>query len=176
MAVARRGKTAKPAVKADKADKANKAEKIGKTRVLVVEARFYDDISEALLKGASAVLNEAGASFDVLTVRGALEIPTTIAFAVDAAQRKKKPYDAAVALGCVIQGDTFHFDIVAMQSARALIDLSVAQHFPIGNGILTVDNEAQAWARATFGEGNKGGEAARAALALVQLKRRVAKA
>jgi 6,7-dimethyl-8-ribityllumazine synthase len=173
MAVARRGKTAKPAVKADKA---NKAEKIGKTRVLIVEARFYDDISEALLKGATAVLNEAGASFDVLTVRGALEIPTTIAFAVDAAQRKKKPYDAAVALGCVIQGDTFHFDIVAMQSARALIDLSVAQHFPIGNGILTVDNEAQAWARATFGEGNKGGEAARAALALVQLKRRVAKA
>ena len=113
--------------------------------------------------------------FDILTVPGALEIPTTIAFAADAAKRKKRPYDGAVALGCVIQGDTFHFDIVSMQSARALIDLSVAQQFPIGNGILTVDTESQAWARANLGEGNKGGEAARAALALVQLKRRVAK-
>jgi 6,7-dimethyl-8-ribityllumazine synthase len=166
MAVARRGKMAKSSAK---------AEKLGKTRILVVEARFYHDLSEALLKGATGVLAEAGATFDVLTVPGALEIPTTIAFAVDAAKRKKKPYDGAVALGCVIQGDTFHFDIVAMQSARALMDLSVAQQLPIGNGILTVDNEAQAWARATFGEGNKGGEAARAALALVQLRRQVAK-
>jgi 6,7-dimethyl-8-ribityllumazine synthase len=108
-------------------------------------------------------------------VPGALEIAPTIAFAAEAAKRKKKPYDGAVALGCVIQGETFHFDIVAMQSARALMDLSVAQHFPIGNGILTVDNEAQAWVRAAFGEGNKGGEAARAALALIQLKRNLAK-
>lgn len=166
MAVARRAKAAKAS---------GKAEKLGKTRILIVEARFYNDISEALLKGATAVLEEAGATFDVLTVPGALEIPTTIAFAAEAAKRKKKPYDGAVALGCVIQGDTFHFDIVAMQSARALIDLSVAQHFPIGNGILTVDNEAQAWARATFGEGNKGGEAGRAALALVLLKRSLGK-
>jgi 6,7-dimethyl-8-ribityllumazine synthase len=172
MAVARRGKTAKSGSKADKPEKSTK---LGKTRILIVEARFYNDISEALLKGATGVLNEAGATFDVLTVPGSLEIPTTIAFAVEAAKRNKKPYDGAVALGCVIQGDTFHFDIVAMQSARALIDLSVAQQFPIGNGILTVDNEGQAWARATFGEGNKGGEAARAALTLVQLKRQVAK-
>lgn len=166
MAQARRGKVVKSAAKADK---------LGKTRILVVEARFYKDISEALLKGASSVLTEAGATFDVLTVPGSLEIPTTIAFAVDAAKRKKKPYDGAVALGCVIQGDTFHFDIVAMQSARALMDLSVAQQLPIGNGILTVDTESQAWARASFNEGNKGGEAARAALVLVQLKRQAAK-
>jgi 6,7-dimethyl-8-ribityllumazine synthase len=170
MAVARRGKIAKPSVKAGA-----KPDKLGKTRILVVEARFYNDISEALLKGASEVLKQAGASFDVLTVPGSLEIPTTIAFAVEAAKRNKKPYDGAVALGCVIQGDTFHFDIVAMQSARAVIDLSVALQLPIGNGILTVDNESQAWARASFGEGNKGGEAARAALTLVQLKRQVAK-
>jgi 6,7-dimethyl-8-ribityllumazine synthase len=164
--VVQRSKIKKPAAKADK---------LGKTRILIVEARFYDDISEALLKGATGVLTEAGATFDILTVPGALEIPTTIAFAADAAKRKKKPYDGAVALGCVIQGDTFHFDIVAMQSARGLMDLSVAQQFPIGNGILTVDNETQAWARAPAGKGNKGGEAARAALALIKLKRQVLK-
>jgi 6,7-dimethyl-8-ribityllumazine synthase len=144
-------------------------------RILVVEARFYDDIADALLAGATRALEQAGAKFDRLTVPGSLEIPPAIAIAVEAAEKRKQPYDGAVALGCVIQGDTFHFDIVAMQSARALIDLSVAQQFPIGNGILTVDNEGQAWARATFGEGNKGGEAARAALTLVQLKRQVAK-
>jgi 6,7-dimethyl-8-ribityllumazine synthase len=163
--VVQRSKTKKPAAKADK---------LGKTRILIVEARFYDDIAEALLKGATGALTLAGASFDVLTVPGALEVPTTIAFAVDAAKRNKRPYDGAVALGCVIQGETFHFDIVAMQSARALMDLSVSQHLPIGNGILTVDNEAQAWARSGAGQGNKGAEAARAALALVRLKRDVA--
>jgi 6,7-dimethyl-8-ribityllumazine synthase len=164
--VVQRSKTKKPAAKAGKGDK---------THILIVEARFYDDISEALLRGATGVLREAGATFDLLTVPGALEIPTTIAFAAEAGKRKKKPYDGAVALGCVIQGDTFHFDIVAMQSARGLMDLSVAQLFPIGNGILTVDNEAQAWERAPAGDGNKGAEAAVAALTLVRLKRHVAK-
>ena len=140
-------------------------------RILVVEARFYSEISDALLAGAAKVLDEAKASWDSITVPGALEVAPAIAIAIDAAVREKKPYDGVVALGCVIQGETFHFDIVAMQSARALSDLSVGLRLPIGNGILTVDNEAQAWARARLTEGDKGGDAARAALALVELKR-----
>jgi 6,7-dimethyl-8-ribityllumazine synthase len=143
-------------------------------RILVVEARYYNHIADDLLKGATAALTQAGAAFDVVTVPGALEIPAAIAIAADAAQRKRQPYDGAVALGCVIQGETFHFDIVAMQSARALLDLSVALRLPAGNGILTVDNEAQALKRANPEQGNKGGEAARATLSLVALKRAVA--
>jgi 6,7-dimethyl-8-ribityllumazine synthase len=104
-------------------------------------------------------------------VPGALEIPAAIAIAVDAAARRKRPYDGAVALGCVIRGETFHFEIVSTQSARALIDLSVARRLPIGNGILTVETEAQAKVRAARNDGDKGGEAARAMLALVALKR-----
>jgi len=104
-------------------------------------------------------------------VPGSLEIPAAIAFAIEAAERKGKPYDGAVALGCVIRGDTFHFEIVATQSARALMDLAVAYRLPLGNGILTVDTESQAWARANVEEGNKGGEAARAALDMLRLKR-----
>ena len=144
-------------------------------RILVVEARFYNDIADALLAGASKVLDEAKATWDVITVPGSLEIVPAIAIAVEAAEKQKKPYDGAVALGCVIQGETFHFDIVAMQSARALVDLSLAHRLPIGNGILTVDTMAQAWARARPDEGNKGGDAARAALALIEIKRERAK-
>jgi 6,7-dimethyl-8-ribityllumazine synthase len=135
-------------------------------RILIVEARYYAHIADNLLKGATAALDEAGAEFDVITVPGALEIPAAIAIGADAGN-----YDGAVALGCVIQGQTFHFDIVAMQSARALIDLSVARQLPVGNGILTVDNEAQALERAKPDQRNKGGEAVRAALALIRLKR-----
>ena len=145
------------------------------TRILVVEARFYDDIADALLAGASKVLKEAGAEFDCVTVPGSLEIPAAIAIAVDAARRRRRPYDGAVALGCVIRGDTIHFDIVSHQSARGLMDLAVARQLPIGNGIITVDNEAQAWARARPEEQDKGGHAARAALAMVGLKRQVGK-
>jgi len=145
------------------------------TRILVVEARFYDDIADALLAGASKVLKEAGAEFDCVTVPGSLEIPAAIAIAVDAARRRRRPYDGAVALGCVIRGDTIHFDIVSHQSARGLMDLAVARQLPIGNGIITVDNEAQAWARARQEEQDKGGDAARAALAMVGLKRQVGK-
>lgn len=147
----------------------------GGARVLVVEARFYDDIANALLAGASRELDAAGAKWDKITVPGSLEIPAAIAIALDAAEKRRDPYDGVVALGCVIQGETFHFDIVAMQSARGLMDLSVARRMPIGNGILTVDTEAQAFARAHVEGGNKGGEAARAALALVALKRERAK-
>ena len=98
-------------------------------RILVVEARYYNDISDALLAGAAKVLDEAKATWDIVTVPGSLEIVPAIAIAVDAAEKQKKPYDGVVALGCVIQGETFHFDIVAMQSARTLVDFSIAHRF-----------------------------------------------
>ena len=143
------------------------------TRILIVEARFYDDIADALLAGASKVLKDAGAVFDCITVPGSLEIPPAIAIAVDAAGRGRRRYDGVVALGCVIRGDTIHFEIVSFESSRGLMEISRTRGIPIGNGILTVDNDAQAWKRARVGEGDKGGEAARAALALVRLKRRL---
>jgi 6,7-dimethyl-8-ribityllumazine synthase len=143
-------------------------------RLLVVESRFYDDIADALLAGATRALEQAGARFDCLTVPGALEIPAAIAMAVDAAARKKKPYDGVVALGCVIRGDTIHFDIVANESARALMDLAVSRKLPLGNGILTVDTVDQAWERAKPEEADKGGDAARAALAMIALKCKLA--
>jgi 6,7-dimethyl-8-ribityllumazine synthase len=129
MAGARR--RSKPARKSGKGSKG--------TRILIVEARFYDDIADALLAGASKVLKEAQAEFDCITVPGSLEIPAAIAIAVDAATTRRRPYDGVVALGCVIRGDTIHFDIVAHQSARGLMDLAMARQLPIGNGIITVD-------------------------------------
>ncbi len=112
-----------------------KEPKTAGARILVVEARFYNDIADALLAGAAKVLDEAKAAWDIITVPGSLEIVPAIAIAVDAAEKQKKPYDGVVALGCVIQGETFHFDIVSMQSARALIDFSVQRRLPCGNGI-----------------------------------------
>ena len=144
-------------------------------RVLVVEARFYDDIANALLDGAKRVLDEAGTAVDVITVPGSLELAPAIAIAYDAAKRAKKPYDAVVALGCVIRGETLHYEIVSIESARAILDLSVALQLPIGNGILTVEDDAQAWVRARPSEEDKGGGAARAALALLRIKRSVSK-
>jgi 6,7-dimethyl-8-ribityllumazine synthase len=143
-------------------------------RILIVEARYYDAIADALLTGAMAALKAAKAEVERVSVPGALEIPGAIAIALDAAQRKRRKYDGAVALGCVIRGDTIHFDIVSHQSARGLMDISIARAFPIGNGIITVDTEAQAFARARAEEQDKGGDAARAALALITLKRRLA--
>jgi len=151
-----------------------RAKRRDKTRMLIVEARFYGDISDALLRGAMRVLDAAGATCDVITVPGALEIPAAIAMAVDAARRKLNPYDGVVALGCVIRGETYHFDIVSNKSARGLMDIAVSQQLPLGNGILTVENEAQAQARAGIDDGDKGGDAARAALAMVKLKRSLA--
>ena len=117
-------------------------------RVLVVEARYYDDLADELLRGALDAIANAEASAQVLTVPGALEIPAALVIALDAAERRGRPYDAAVALGCVIRGETGHYDIVAGESARALMDLSVTRALPLGNGILTVENEAKAWTRA----------------------------
>ncbi|HSP26510.1 MAG TPA: 6,7-dimethyl-8-ribityllumazine synthase [Saliniramus sp.] len=144
---------------------------ISGARVLVVEARFYDELADELLRGARAALEAAEAAVDVVTVPGALEIPATIAIMLDIAQERGSPYDAAVALGCVIRGETGHYDIVAGESARALMDMSVARRLPLGNGILTVENDAQAWARANVSEMNKGGGAAEAALSVLRLKR-----
>jgi 6,7-dimethyl-8-ribityllumazine synthase len=141
-------------------------------RILVVEARFYDDIADALLDGARRAFEKARVEFDVVTVPGSLEIPAAIAMALD--RREVAPvraYDGAVALGCVIRGDTIHFEIVSKESARGLMNLAVDRAFPIGNGIITVDNEEQAWERAKPDRLDKGGDAARAALAMVRLKR-----
>jgi 6,7-dimethyl-8-ribityllumazine synthase len=146
-------------------------EDLAGARILVVEARFYDDIADALLDGAGRVLDAAGAEWDRITVPGSLEIPAAIAIAVDAAERRQRPYDGTVALGCVIRGDTIHFEIVSMHSAQGLMELSVARRLPLGNGIITVDTHAQALARARKEELDKGGDAARAALAMVRIKR-----
>src|SRR5690606_34750428 len=139
--------------------------------LLIVEARFYDDLSDALLEGAKTALAEAGATADVVTVPGALEIPAAIAFA----EAGGRGYDGYVALGCGIRGETSHFAIVANESSRGLMDLSIQRGLAIGNGILTVETEDQAWARARPGEGDKGGFAARAALAMIELGARMGK-
>ena len=144
-------------------------------RILIVEARYYDAVADALLAGATKALDEAGARYDVVSVPGSLEIPSAIAIAIDTARSRPRRYDGAVALGCVIRGETLHFEIVSEQSARGLMEIGIAQRFPIGNGIITVDTEAQAWARARVEEQNKGGDAARAALALIEIKRRLGK-
>jgi 6,7-dimethyl-8-ribityllumazine synthase len=140
-------------------------------RFLVVEARYYDAIGAMLLDGARAALAAAGASCDLVGVPGALEIPTAIAIALDAADAAGRPYDGAVALGCVVRGETYHFEIVAGESSRALMDLSVARKLALGNGILTVETLPQAEERADPKRGDKGGDAARAALSLAILKR-----
>ena len=147
-------------------------EGVAGSRLLVVEARFYDDIGDMLLTGARRAADAAKVSVDVLTMPGALEIPAAIAIACDAAATRGTPYDGAVALGCVIRGETYHFEIVAGESSRALMDLSVSRKLPLGNGILTVENEAQAVERADPAQGDKGGDALRAALTLIALKKR----
>jgi 6,7-dimethyl-8-ribityllumazine synthase len=143
-------------------------------RILLVEARFYDDIADLLLAGAMKQLKAAGADVEHISVPGSLEVPAAIALALEAAAKKRRPYDGVVALGCVIRGDTIHFEIVSNESARALMDLAITRNVPIGNGIITVNTEAQALARARVEEQDKGGDAARAALSLVRVKRRLA--
>src|ERR1700745_3038990 len=141
---------------------------ISGSRVVIVEARYYDDIQDALLEGAKIELDAAGVSDHILSVPGALEVPAAIAIALDAAKKNGKPYDGAVALGCVIRGDTIHFEIVSMESSRGLMDISVSRSIPLGNGIITVNNEEQAWARARADNLNKGGDAARAAIQMMR--------
>lgn len=133
--------------------------------LLIVEARFYHEIADLLLEGARLVLDAADATFDKVTVPGALEIPAAIRLALDHGD-----YDAFVALGAVIRGGTSHYEIVAGESARGLMDLAVHRGALIGNGILTTDNGAQARVRADPEGKDKGGDAARAALALLQIR------
>jgi 6,7-dimethyl-8-ribityllumazine synthase len=140
--------------------------------ILIVEARFYDDLADELLRGATGALTKAGATFEIVTVPGALEIPAALAMALDAVERGAASYDGYVALGCVIRGETFHFDIVAGESARGLMDLAIEESLAIGNGILTCETDEQAWARARVGEQNKGGAAAEAALRMIAVRER----
>jgi 6,7-dimethyl-8-ribityllumazine synthase len=132
--------------------------------VLIVEARFYSHLNDLLLEGARAAIEAAGHTHETITVPGALEVPGAIALAAD-------HYDAFVALGVVIRGETYHFEIVAGESARALMALTL-DGLAIGNGILTTENEAQALTRARKSEKDKGGEAAKAALAMLKLRQK----
>src|SRR6185295_16188169 len=132
--------------------------------VLVVEARFYPYLNDMLLAGARAAIEAAGHKHETLTVPGALEVPGAIALAARSGR-----FCAFVALGVVIRGETYHFDVVSNESARAIMELTL-QGYAIGNGILTVENEAQAIVRADPAQGDKGGHAARAALALFELR------
>lgn len=144
---------------------------VSKPRILIVEARFYGHIADLLKAGALRALEEAGAAFDTLEVPGALEIPPAIGF-----HAARGRYDAFVALGCVIRGETSHYDIVAGESARGLMDLSVGGGVCIGNGILTCENEKQALRRADPAHKDKGRDAALAALRLLAIKTMAAQA
>ena len=135
---------------------------------LTVEARFYDHLNDMLVAGATAALEAAGHSVEVLTVPGALEIPGAISMAADSGR-----YDGFVAIGVVIRGETYHFEIVAGESARGIMALTM-DGIAIGNGIITVENEEQALARADANRKDKGGEAAKAAIALLELQGRFA--
>jgi 6,7-dimethyl-8-ribityllumazine synthase len=134
--------------------------------VLIVEAPYYAHISDELARGAVAALEAAGATYERVTVPGAFEIPAAIRFAVE----DGAPYDGYIALGCVIRGETTHYDYVCAESARGLQQLALAHCLAIGFGILTVENEAQALVRARVDRKNKGGEAAKACLAMIALK------
>ncbi|MBB5754755.1 6,7-dimethyl-8-ribityllumazine synthase [Prosthecomicrobium pneumaticum] len=138
--------------------------------LLVIDARFYEDISDELVKGATAAIERAGATFDRVSVPGVLEIPAALSMALAAMEDGDAEYDGFVLLGCVIRGETSHYDIVANESARAVMDMAVIEALALGNGILTVENDDQAWARARVAEKNKGGAAAEAALAMIALR------
>lgn len=134
-------------------------------KILIVQARFYDDISDMLLLGAITQLKSQGVEYDVIDVKGALEIPYAISIA-----SKKQKYDGFIGLGCVIRGETSHYDIVTMQSAYGIMKLTVEKDLAIGNGIITVENRQQAFARADISKKNKGGFVAQACTQMIELK------
>jgi len=136
------------------------------TKILIISARFYEDLADTMEQGARAVLEAAGCEVEVMRVPGAFEIPAAISMGCEA-----EKYDAFVALGCVIRGETSHYDYVCTESARGINDIAMALVVPIGYGILTVENEAQAWERAALDKGNKGAAAAAAALVMLENKR-----
>ena len=136
-------------------------------RVLIIEARYYEDISNALLDGAMDALKKyQGLEIITITVPGALEIPHVISIA----EKEAAGYDGYIALGCVIRGETTHYDYVCTESARALMDLAIGNQLAIGNGIITVENSDQAWARADLNRKNKGGFAAETVLRMISIK------
>lgn len=139
-------------------------------RALIVEARYYDHIADLLLAGAKAELERRKFDYDVVTVPGVLEVPTALALSLAASRRRSIGYDLYVALGCVIRGETTHYDTVAGEGNRKLMDLAVEGRLALGNGVLTVENEAQAIVRADPGQKDKGGDAAAAAIALFDLR------
>ena len=138
--------------------------------LLVVDAPYYSEISRSLLDGVEEKLASAGATYEYVAVPGVLEIPAAVAMAIGS----EKNFDGYIVIGCVIRGETTHYDIVANESARALMNLVVEHGLALGNGIQTVENEAQAWARAKIDEKNKGGGAAQAALEMIALKNNMA--
>ncbi len=147
---------------------------MSKPHILVVEARFYEDIADELFAGAKEALDAAGATYERLPVPGAFEIPAAIEFALQAMQRNPDSfrYDGFLALGCVIRGETTHYDYVCEEAARGLNDIALRHQAAIGFGVLTVENDDQAWARARRDKKNKGAEVARACLRMVDLRRR----
>jgi 6,7-dimethyl-8-ribityllumazine synthase len=145
---------------------------IAPPHLLLVEAQFYKDISDELARGAISAIESAGATYERLAVPGAFEIPGAIALAIQAMEevRDATQYDGFVALGCVIRGETSHYDYVCGESARGLMDLTLMHGLAIGNAILTVENQEQAWSRARIKDKNKGGTTAEACLAMIGLK------
>ena len=137
--------------------------------IMIVEARFYEDIADELVKGAIAVLEAAGATYERHAVPGCFEIPAAIGFA----QKSSKEIEGFVALGCVIRGETTHYDYVCQESARGLMDLATRYALAMGYGILTCENDTQAWARAAVDRGDKGGTAVNACLHMVGIKNRL---
>ncbi|WP_319410320.1 6,7-dimethyl-8-ribityllumazine synthase [uncultured Cohaesibacter sp.] len=138
--------------------------------ILIIEARFYEDLADELVRGAVEALEDAGATFERVAVPGVLEIPAALSMAMAAVEDGFADYDGYVVLGVVIRGETTHYDIVANESARAIMDLAVEGCIAVGNGIQTVENGQQAWARARVEEKDKGGAAARAALTMIELR------
>ena len=142
---------------------------IDKKKILLVSSPYYKDISTNLIKGASDLLESESVDYQILNVPGALEIAPAIKFVLD--KSLKNPiFDGFVALGCIIKGETYHFEIVANESSRALTDLSINYSIPIGNGILTVSNKDQAIRRSDPNQLNKGAGAAEACLSLINIK------
>ncbi len=140
--------------------------------LLIIEARFYDDLADELLRGALGALERAGATYERITVPGAFEIPAALSMALEAVDAGTVEYDGYVALGCVIRGETTHYETIAGESARGLMELAIDEAIALGNGILTVENDEQAWARARVDGKNKGGAAAEAALRMIALRAR----
>ena len=141
--------------------------------ILIIDARFYADLADELVSGALASITAAGATHDRISVPGVLEIPAALSMALVASEDGGVQYNGFVLLGCVIRGETSHYDIVAVESARAVMEMTIDGALALGNGILTVENADQAWVRARVSDKNKGGTAADAALAMIAVRDRL---